>query len=126
MKVWNLAFWRSEPPGQAAEGTVMESQEDDADDADDEADVGGPAVTPQDAHGIPVRPGGGQVVATSITGKAVTTTKRPPRTMLAATAATVVLGLSYTVLAGPLAAYTDRSAQELLTRTPYIEEVLRP
>ncbi|MGA5430607.1 Na+/H+ antiporter subunit D [Streptomyces koyangensis] len=130
VKVWNLAFWRSEPPGQAAEGTVMESQEDDTDDTDDTdadlADVGGPAVTPQDDQGIPVRPGGGQVVATSITGKAVTTTKRPPRTMLAATAATVVLGLSYTVLAGPLAAYTDRSAQELLTRTPYIEEVLRP
>lgn len=44
--------------------------------------------------------------------------------MTAATAATVALGLAFTVFAGPLTEYTDRSAAELLKRTPYIEEVL--
>ncbi|MFD6437006.1 hypothetical protein ACFWFC_30225, partial [Streptomyces venezuelae] len=61
----------------ASPGTVMESQEDDADDADDEADVGGPAVTPQDDQGIPVRPGGGQVVATRSTANAYPCTPHP-------------------------------------------------
>jgi multicomponent Na+:H+ antiporter subunit D len=44
--------------------------------------------------------------------------------MMAATAATIVLALSFTVFAGPLTTFTDRSAVELLKRTPYIEEVL--
>lgn len=46
--------------------------------------------------------------------------------MTAATAGAVALGLAFTVLAGPLAAYTDRSAAELIARTPYVEEVLGP
>lgn len=41
-----------------------------------------------------------------------------------ATAATVALGLAFTVFAGPLTSYTDRSAAELIARTPYIEAVL--
>lgn len=44
--------------------------------------------------------------------------------MTAATAAAVVLGLAFTVFAGPLTSYTDRAAAELLARTPYVEAVL--
>jgi multicomponent Na+:H+ antiporter subunit D len=44
--------------------------------------------------------------------------------MTAATAGAVLLGLAFTVLAGPLAAFTDRSAAELIARSPYVEEVL--
>lgn len=44
--------------------------------------------------------------------------------MVWATAATVALGLAFTVFAGPLTSYTDRSAAELIARVPYIEAVL--
>ncbi|MDA0632021.1 Na+/H+ antiporter subunit D [Nonomuraea sp. MCN248] len=42
------------------------------------------------------------------------------------TAALVVLGLAYTVLAGPLSSLTERAAGELLARQPYITAVLGP
>lgn len=110
-KIWNLAFWRAEPPGQAADGTILER--DDTDTDDDGSDEPQPMPA-------------GRAVAATLSGRAVTITKRLPRTMPAATAAAVALGLAYTVLAGPLAAFTERSAHELLARTPYIEEVLGP
>lgn len=71
-----------------------------------------------------MRQAAGQVVAATLHGQSVTTTTRPPRAMTAATAGAVAFGLAFTVLAGPLAAYTDRSAAELIARTPYVEEVL--
>ncbi|OON78004.1 Na+/H+ antiporter subunit D [Streptomyces tsukubensis] len=108
-KVWNLAFWRDAPPGQKGEGSLLESDEDDPD--DDETTRPVPA---------------GRVVAATLSGRAVTTTSRLPRTMTAATGAAVALGLVYTVLGGPLTSYADRAAAELLTRGPYIEAVLAP
>ncbi|MFI7106216.1 Na+/H+ antiporter subunit D [Nonomuraea sp. NPDC050227] len=53
----------------------------------------------------------------------VTTTALPP-VLLGATAALVALGLSFTVLAGPLAALTQRVATELSERQTYITAVL--
>ncbi|MBW8730738.1 MAG: Na+/H+ antiporter subunit D [Terrabacter sp.] len=47
-----------------------------------------------------------------------------PRTMLAATAAMTVVGLLITVVAGPLFAYTQRAATDLMSRDPYITSVL--
>ncbi|MGA5473196.1 Na+/H+ antiporter subunit D [Streptomyces arboris] len=120
-KVWNLAFWRAAPPGQAEAGTVLES----GDDSDDDTDEGPDGVPGTGDEGIePVHRPAGQAVAATLHGRAVTTTSRLPRPMMAATAATVALALSFTVFAGPLTAFTDRSAVELLERTPYIEEVL--
>ncbi|MER6194676.1 Na+/H+ antiporter subunit D [Streptomyces cyaneofuscatus] len=120
-KVWNLAFWRAAPPGQAEAGTVLES----GDDSDDDTDEGPDGVPGTGDEGIePVHRPGGQAVAATLHGRAVTTTSRLPRPMMAATAATIALALSFTVFAGPLTAFTDRSAVELLKRTPYIEEVL--
>ncbi|MGW4038847.1 Na+/H+ antiporter subunit D [Streptomyces sp. NPDC004778] len=120
-KVWNLAFWRAAPPGQAESGTVLES----GDDSDDDTDEGPDGVPGTGDEGIAVldRPSDGAVTAT-LRARAVTTTNRLPRPMMAATAATVALALSFTVFAGPLTAFTDRSAVELLERTLYIEEVL--
>ncbi|MFD3972662.1 Na+/H+ antiporter subunit D [Streptomyces cyaneofuscatus] len=120
-KVWNLAFWRAAPPGQAEAGTVLES----GDDSDDDTDMGPDGVPGTGDEGIePVwQPAGGPVAAT-LREKSVITTSRLPRPMMAATAATIALALSFTVFAGPLTAFTDRSAAELLKRTPYIEEVL--
>ncbi|MCD9901554.1 Na+/H+ antiporter subunit D [Streptomyces sp. MT29] len=120
-KVWNLAFWRAAPPGQAEAGTVLES----GDDSDDDTDEGPDGVPGTGDEGIePVHRPAGQAVAATLHGRAVTTTSRLPRPMMAATAATIALALSFTVFAGPLTAFTDRSAVELLKRTPYIEEVL--
>ena len=53
----------------------------------------------------------------------VTTTTTPPP-LFGATAALVVLGLSLTVLAGPLSALAQRTAGELMAREPYISAVL--
>jgi multicomponent Na+:H+ antiporter subunit D len=47
-----------------------------------------------------------------------------PRTMLGATAAMTVVGLLITVVAGPLFAYTQRAATDLVNRDPYITSVL--
>ncbi|APS18585.1 Na+/H+ antiporter subunit D [Streptomyces parvus] len=120
-KVWNLAFWRAAPPGQAESGTILEA----GDDSDDDTDEGPDGVPGTGDEGIAVldRPSEGAATAT-LRARAVTTTNRLPRPMMAATAATVALALSFTVFAGPLTAFTDRSAVELLERTPYIEEVL--
>ncbi|MBL1291103.1 Na+/H+ antiporter subunit D [Streptomyces sp. For3] len=119
-KIWNLAFWRTEPPGQAAYGTVLEAA-DDSD--DDDPDTGPDRIPGTGDEGIGPVPAG-QTLAATLQGRAVTTTIRPPRAMTAATAGAVLLGLAFTVLAGPLAAFTDRSAAELIARSPYVEEVL--
>ena len=47
-----------------------------------------------------------------------------PRTMVYPTVGLVALGVSLTVLAGPLFSLSDDAAQDLLDRTPYIEAVL--
>ncbi|MEU9061033.1 Na+/H+ antiporter subunit D [Streptomyces sp. NPDC048430] len=119
-KIWNLAFWRTEPPGQAAYGTVLET----ADDSDDEDTDTGPDRIPGTGDEGVGPPPAGQALAATLQGRAVTTTIHPPRAMTAATAGAVLLGLAFTVLAGPLAAFTDRSAAELIARRPYVEEVL--
>lgn len=121
-KVWNLAFWRAAPPGQALDGTVLESDDEDDDgDADEGPDLmpgtGDEAVRPRHQPA-------GRAVAATLHGHAVTTTTKLPRLMTWATAATVALGLAFTVFAGPLTSYTDRAAAELLARSPYIGAVL--
>ncbi|MFE7750192.1 Na+/H+ antiporter subunit D [Streptomyces sp. NPDC057428] len=121
-KVWNLAFWRTEPPDQAAYGTVLEDAEDTG---DDDADAGPdrmPGTGDEGVGGLPVP--AGQTLTASLRGRAVTTTTKPPRAMAAATAGAVALGLAFTVLAGPLTTFTDRAAAELIARTPYTQEVL--
>jgi len=47
-----------------------------------------------------------------------------PAHMVVPTAALVVVSLALTVFAGPLYAYTERAAQTLADRFPYIEAVL--
>ncbi|MEV2246398.1 Na+/H+ antiporter subunit D [Streptomyces sp. NPDC049970] len=121
-KVWNLAFWRTEPPDQAAYGTVLEDSDDIG---DDDADTGPdriPGTGDEGIGGVPVP--AGQTIAASLHGRAVTTTTKPPLAMTAATAGAVALSLAFTVLAGPLTAFTDRAAAELIARTPYTQEVL--
>ncbi|MGW0784563.1 Na+/H+ antiporter subunit D [Streptomyces sp. NPDC002913] len=121
-KIWNLAFWRTEPPGQTAYGTVLETADETE---DDDPDTGPDRIPGTGDEGVGLTPAG-QTVTATLHGQAVTTTIHPPRLMIAATAGAVVLGLAFTVLAGPLTAFTDRSAAELIARRPYVEEVLGP
>ncbi|MEW1960194.1 Na+/H+ antiporter subunit D [Kineococcus sp. NPDC059986] len=50
---------------------------------------------------------------------------RTPLGMLAPTAALVVVGVGITVIAGPLFGISDRAAQDLLDRSPYVDTVLQ-
>ncbi|MFH8484765.1 Na+/H+ antiporter subunit D [Streptomyces longisporoflavus] len=120
VKVWNLAFWRATPSQLPLEGTVLE----DTDDTDDTSDTADTADTNASADARPVKSVGAVAVAPA--SASVRTTVRVPHVMIGATVAAVLLGLSYTVLATPLAGLADRSAAELLARTPYVEAVLRP
>ncbi|HRO29241.1 MULTISPECIES: Na+/H+ antiporter subunit D [Micrococcaceae] len=52
------------------------------------------------------------------------TVRGPTVGLVAPTIGLVALGLSFTVLAGPLYSFSDRAATDMLARTPYIEAVL--
>lgn len=54
----------------------------------------------------------------------VVTTTAMPAALPLSVAALVTLGLSFTVLAGPLSALAQRVAAELMAREPYISAVL--
>ncbi len=103
-KVWNLAFWRTAPTPDAAPA---------------------PALThPADP---PPLGGGATPVRTAAAARPEAASGRAAlRVPTAVTAAAVALGLAYTFLASPLIGVADRSAAELLARTPYIEAVLGP
>ncbi|MER5627925.1 Na+/H+ antiporter subunit D [Streptosporangium sp. NPDC002544] len=100
---WNKAFWRVPPAGMVTEGgTVLETQED----------------TQEDRDGADPKPAAGAA------DEAIVTSVTMPKLMFASTAALVALALSFTVLAGPLSALSERAAEELLAREPYISAVL--
>ncbi|WP_336205287.1 Na+/H+ antiporter subunit D [Nonomuraea sp. LPB2021202275-12-8] len=70
-------------------------------------------------------PAGAVVESDESTGAdAIVTTTAMPAPLLGATAALVALGLSFTVLAGPLSSLAERTAGELMARDPYISAVL--
>ncbi|WP_069812418.1 Na+/H+ antiporter subunit D [Streptomyces sp. TP-A0874] len=122
VKVWNLAFWRA-APAVPATGVVLESEapaEEGGADADEDGE-GGDRAGGGAARSL--RRGG---AAASMSGWEISTSTRLPTAMLGATVATVLLGLAYTVFAGPLAGLSHRAADEMLARTPYIEAVLHP
>lgn len=49
---------------------------------------------------------------------------RPPRSMVFPTAALIAFSLAFTLIAGPMFGFTDRTAEDLMQRTPYLEAVL--
>ncbi len=107
-KVWSQAFWRPhvEEPGLPAEAVAAE------------AVAAEPAPAP--ARGGPAAAATDLLVAAPSTGRAM------PPLMLAATAAMTAVGLVITLVAGPLSAYTQRTANDLAKRDPYITSVLPP
>ncbi|MFI8852451.1 Na+/H+ antiporter subunit D [Streptomyces sp. NPDC053499] len=130
-KAWNLAFWRSATPEMCAAGTVLESTEEDSSQEPSGAGAQGAGATrgtPQPDVGD--WPAGGlrvlvpRRVTATFGGQEITTTSSLPVSMAGATAALVLFGLAFTVLAGPLFGLTDRAAGEMLSRTPYVEAVM--
>lgn len=79
-----------------------------------------PAPDRSEGTGAEEAPPSGAATATAVRARA----PEVPRLMTGATVAAVVLGLAYTVLATPLTGLADRSADELLARTPYVKAVL--
>ncbi|WP_431984526.1 Na+/H+ antiporter subunit D [Streptomyces qinglanensis] len=140
-KAWNVAFWRAATPEMCAAGTVLESREEDTPEegAGDAAGSGAPAGSagPGGAGPPGRQPGAGgwptgglsvlmrRRVTTTFGGQEITTTSSLPASMAGATAALVLFGLAFTVLAGPLFGLTGRAADEMLARSPYVEAVMQ-
>jgi multicomponent Na+:H+ antiporter subunit D len=125
-KVWSQAFWRSPPRGSTGDGQLD-----------------GTAGS-EELETVSVAVGQGAAARTDSRGEALATGPRdfytdPPRrrrtataqaarplpeTMLWATAAMTAVGIVITLVAGPLFAYTQRAAGDLMRRDPYITSVL--
>ena len=110
-RVWNYAFWRTPSEGMVAEpGTVLEDTEDD--------DSSTAALGPGEAVGPASR-----LSDTTATASVVTSVVLP-KSMVGATVGLVAFTIALTVFAGPLIGYASETAEELITRTPYIHAVL--
>ncbi|RCV54769.1 Na+/H+ antiporter subunit D [Marinitenerispora sediminis] len=119
-RVWNHAFWRAPAAGAViAPGTVLEETEED--ESPTSAFGPGEAVGPSSR----VRTPAARTVARASTlgGRRIVTSTSLPAAMVGATAGLVLLGLAFTLFAGPLIGYCDRAAAELLARAPYITAV---
>ncbi len=134
-KAWNLAFWRAAPPELYVLGVVLDIVEsDESDDTEEREGTGTAGAAAAGAYGTSAEPGSapggpvdvqvlsGRTEAATFGGRAITTGE-PPATMLGPTIAMVSFGLAFTVLAGPLTSLTERVADELTARTPYVEAV---
>lgn len=101
-RVWNRAFWRKPEDATHPDPILLATRED------------------------------GSAVRTSsrVTGKSTgrfagrSPVNLLPGTMVGATTGLVVAGVALTILGGPLFELSDRAAQEMLERTPYVEAVL--
>ncbi|MFB9072066.1 Na+/H+ antiporter subunit D [Citricoccus parietis] len=123
VRVWTRAFWRKvedieHPPAKL----VLALEE-----AEARRDDGGTASVTD------VTAATGTTTTTTTTTKTKTEirtksriAKGPARGMVYPTIGLVALGLAFTVFAGPLYAFSDRAATDMLQRTPYIEAVLGP
>jgi len=102
-KVWSQAFWRTlaDAPRSTETAAAIEAGTRDVEPGADPA---------------------GTVLVDTV--RVDTGPRALPRTMLGATAAMTVVGLLITVVAGPLFAYTQRAATDLMSREPYITSVL--
>ena len=101
-KVWSQAFWRTLADAPRSTGSA-DAPRDHTRDGEPDAD---PATESAGALLLDTRP------------------RALPRTMLGATAAMTLVGLLITVVAGPLFAYTQRAATDLMSRDPYVTSVL--
>jgi multicomponent Na+:H+ antiporter subunit D len=132
-KTWTIAFWRT--PEEAHETAQA------LPDPGEEADAQHPTV-PMVLHRGHVHTGGTAYAAADLEeARRVRDDDAPdrdlyqllrdgalperlPLSMVLPTAVLVGVSLVFTLVAGPMFAYTDRTATDLLRRTPYLEAVL--
>ncbi len=100
-KVWSRVFWRA--PRVAMQPAASS-------DGPDHAAPPGPRTAPE-------------VPGATIGGQRISRSASMPKLMVGATSALVVLGLAFTVIAGPLMGYSDRAAVELADRDRYVGAV---
>jgi len=113
-KVWSQAFWRTLADAPRSSETAAAPQEG--------ALVGARETT--HGSGPETGPGTGPETTTASAVLADANPRTLPRTMLGATAAMTLVGVLITVVAGPLFAYTQRAASDLMSREPYVTSVL--
>ena len=101
-RVWNRAFWRT------PEDAVHPD----------------PILLATTTDGSTVRDSGNVSGQSSGRFGGRSTVNLLPKSMVYPTVGLVALGVSLTILAGPLFSLSDDAAQDLLDRTPYIEAVL--
>ncbi|WAP52305.1 Na+/H+ antiporter subunit D [Arthrobacter sp. ATA002] len=101
-RVWNRAFWRT------PEDAVHPD----------------PILLATGAGGSSLRNSGEVVETSSSRFAGRNANDLLPRTMVYPTVGLVALGVSLSVLAGPLFSLSDNAARDMLDRTPYIEAVL--
>ncbi|MDN5790871.1 MAG: Na+/H+ antiporter subunit D [Micrococcales bacterium] len=112
-KVWSQAFWRSQGEARAAAIATARVDDEDDDAYDFELTLEAEMEAAQQAALV-----GGTPVA-------VATRQRPlSRMMKGATAAMTATGLVIMLAAGPLFAFTQRAANDLMARDPYVTSVL--
>jgi multicomponent Na+:H+ antiporter subunit D len=134
-RVWTRAFWR--PPTQEPAADTAAAAASDAGSRSDGAEpalVGAGAAEPEGEqterraawqaawrrHERVATAGAPEWAPAAGSVRAL----RPlPRVMVAATAAMVTVTVGLTFVAGPLYGYTQRAAEDILERTPYIESV---
>jgi multicomponent Na+:H+ antiporter subunit D len=135
-RVWTRAFWR--PPTQApADDTAAAAASDAGSSRGSPAEPALVGAGVADPDGEPTqRQAAWQAawrrherVATAgapdwaPAARSVRALRPLPRVMVAATAAMVTVTVGLTFIAGPLYGYTQRAAEDILERTPYIESV---
>jgi multicomponent Na+:H+ antiporter subunit D len=129
-KAWSQAFWRSRPEASEASDAsdgLNASAASAASDASDEPGAVRPTVRPGGSAPGPVAAATrGSVAVASEVGGHVRAPRPLPRLMVGATAAMTAVGLLITVVAGPLFGYTQRAAEDLHSRRPYVTTVLPP
>jgi multicomponent Na+:H+ antiporter subunit D len=109
VRVWTRAFWRrvedvEHPPAKLV--LAMDAKE------------------AQEAARVAAAAPGGAGSEAGRRAPAMTGPRGPSAGLVLPTIGLVALGLSFTVLAGPLYTFADRAATDMLARTPYIEAVL--
>ncbi len=110
-RIWSRAFWRRPPAEGGPETGVL-------------ALPASQAAVQGSTGDVTAGPPGSMGASVPLLTEGIAAGLRPvPRGMLTPTTALVVVGLSLTVLAGPLYAMTDRAAADLRARTPYISAV---
>jgi multicomponent Na+:H+ antiporter subunit D len=118
-KVWVLAFWRPADQLPAEDPDAGSGRPDDDDDEGRWPVLIG--AGPPRAGGAPGY--SGELLGTPSRRDGGRSRVALPALMTGATVALVAVGLALTVVAGPLYALTDRTAGDLLDRTPYVSAV---